>query len=823
MAILMEAGWGGQVQDQGSIVWTDLSRRVDMRQRVRIDRGAADEHAEIQTATLTAVLDNQDGYLTPRNPASPWTVRRNTPIRCAVTTTTARTGPAPWPLAQLADDFDDDRVDPALWVNSYGGVTEVGGRARIPVVPAGFAAYQSARQWTLAGSQFSIKFATPPGISGSSAASVSVMVNSTTAGTRAGFTYSPVAGTLRLVSETSYFDAGATTLTYSPIAHAWLRIREAAGTLYWDTSGDGHNWTTRRTLATPAWVSSQSVIVELVATRTGGTADYAEFDLAGHRVRSRFYGTLNDLPVSWNGLYSTVSITASDLFKQLGRLPPLVSMLGEEILTADQIIPVFDLLSCYFPLAEPSGATAAGDLSGRGAGALAQTQVSSGGTLAFGTDGLPATGDTSLTLTPASATAGRYLTGDLGAGFQSDSNVTPSHTAMSPLVEVWIKTSTAGRAILGLWEPGLDHQLVLALNGSGVLTVESTETGDALSVVTTSSGNLADGNWHHIVHDNNAKTVWVDGSQVGGTLAVASMINHRMLHIAGYRGARLWAGQIAHVAIRHATGPAGSYLADHWVAGTTGYAGETADLRIARLARYAGIDSVTVWGTTHDPVASQGEGGSGPLTRMQEVSTTESARLFAERDWYGLAYQSRDVRYNPDPVSEVFTVDYADLETGGFGLADDDQKLVNSIEASRPGGAVQRATDPASIAAFGLYQPSPLNLLKTSDNSVLSAAYWTVSRYADPEPELREVEIEAATLPFYSDILDAEISSFFSVYNLPSQTVSEMRVTVEGYTEVIGEQSHTVTFRTSASARDSVWVLGDPVYGLLGQTTRLAY
>ncbi|MYZ37350.1 MULTISPECIES: LamG-like jellyroll fold domain-containing protein, partial [unclassified Streptomyces] len=565
----MEAGWSGRIQDQASIVWTDISRRVDMPQGVRIDRGAADELADIQTATMTARLNNEDGWLTPRNPASPWTVRRATPIRCAVTTTTARTGPAPWPLGTLADDFDDDLVDPVLWVNSYGGVSEAGGRARIPVLPGEFAAYQSARQWVLAGSQFSIKFSTPPGINGSSAASVSVMVNSTTAGTRAGFTYSPVAGTLRLVSEVGYFDAGATTLTYSPTAHAWFRIREAAGTLYWDTSGDGHNWTTRRTLATPAWVGSQSVIVELVATRTGGTADYAEFDLAGHRVRPRFYGTLNDVPVSWDGLYSAVSISASDLFKQLNRLPPLVSMLGEEILTADQVIPVFGLLSCYFPLAEPSGATAAGDLSGRGAGAVAQTQVSSGGTLEFGADGLPATGDTSLTLTPASATAGRYLTGDLGAVFQSDSNVTSGHTALSPIVEVWIKTSTAGRAILGLWEPGLDHQLVLALNGSGILTVESTETGEALSVVTTSSSNLADGNWHHIIHDNAAKAVWVDGAQVGGTLAVATMINHRMLHVGGYRGARLWSGQIAHLAIHHATGPAGSYLAGHWLAGTT--------------------------------------------------------------------------------------------------------------------------------------------------------------------------------------------------------------------------------------------------------------
>ncbi|QXE39395.1 LamG domain-containing protein [Streptomyces sp. GMY02] len=825
MALLMEAGWGGRIQDQTSIPWTDISRYVDMVQGIRIDRGAADELAEIQTGTMTAVLDNEDGRFTPGAPGpyEPF-VRRNAPIRFAVTTTTPRGGGSgPWPIEQLADDFADGVVDPVLWSGGAAGVTEDRGIVRIPLVPGVSATLQSARDWVLTGSQVSIKVATLPTANGSSAAASRFMVISTTSGTRVGFTYNAITGSLRLVSEVGFSDGSGVTLTYSPVDHLWLRLREDSGTLYWETSPDGTNWTVGRSLATPAWITSQLVAVDLPVSRTGGTAGHAEWALIGHRVRPRFYGTLNDLPVSWAGLQSKVSITASDLFKQLGRLPALLSMLGEEILTASQVIPVFDMLSAYFPLAEPAGATAAGDLSGRGVGAIAQTQVSSGGTLEFGTDGLPATGDTSLTLTPASATAGRYLTGDLGAAFQSDSNVTADHTAMPPLIEVWIQTSTAGRAILGLWEPGLDHQLVLALNGSGVLTVESTESGEALSVVTTSSGNLADGQWHHIIHDNNAKTVWVDGVQVGGSIAAATMINHRMLHVGGYRGARLWSGQIAHLAIYHATGPAAASIADHYTAGTTGYEGETADLRIARLARYAAVESVTVWGVTHDPIASQGPGGTGALARMQEVSTTESARLFAERDWYGLAYQSRDVRYNPDPMSEVFTIDYADLETDGFGLADDDQKLVNSIEASRPGGAVQRVTDPASIAAFGLYQPSPLNLLKTSDNSVLSAAHWTVSRYADPAPELREVEIEAFTLPFYSDILDAEISGFFSVYNMPAQTVSEMRVTVEGYTETIREQSHVITFRTSASARDSVWVLGDPVYGLLGQTTRLAY
>jgi hypothetical protein len=207
---------------------------------------------------------------------------------------------------------------------------------------------------------------------------------------------------------------------------------------------------------------------------------------------------------------------------------------------------------------------------------------------------------------------------------------------------------------------------------------------------------------------------------------------------------------------------------------------------------------------------------------MREVESTESGKLFAERDYYGLAYQSRDVRYNPDPASEAFTIDYADLEPGTE-LADDDQKLVNSVDASRPGGATQRVTAPSSVVAFGEY-PKPLDILKTSDNSVLDAAYWLVSRYANPGPELREVAIEAYTMPAFLDVLDADISSYFTIFNLPAQApTSSLRVTVEGYTETLKEKSHVIQFHTSATVNDSVWVLDDSVYSVLDSTTRLAY
>ncbi|WP_331719532.1 LamG domain-containing protein (plasmid) [Streptomyces sp. NBC_01259] len=817
MPVLVEMGWGGQVQTPEEILWTDISRRVDLMQGVTITRGASDELSEIQPGTATLTLDNADGALTPGNPSSPFApyVRRNAPIRISQAVMPVQSGAAPYPVSMLGDTFDDGVVDLVLWPASYGGVTEVDGRARIPLVPGSSASYQSARTWVLAGSQIAVKVAKLPAANGSSAAAARFMVNATTSGTRAGFTYNALTGTLRCVSEVGFSDGAGVTLTYSSIDHLWLRLREASGVLRWETSPDGWDWTARRTLATPAWVATGQVVVDLPASRTGGTADYVEWDLLGAQVRPRFYGMVNEWPVQWEGLLSSVYISATDLFKRLNRQPPLRSMLGMEVLTRDTTTGRFSFPAAYFPLAEPVESAAAGSVVGAGIGALASTQVGSGGALVFGEDGVPETGETAPTFTPASATAGRYLVGDLGPQMAADA------TTWAINVQVWIKTSTAGRAILGLSDPLRTSQLVLSLNGSGVLTVESTQDGTALVVGTSSSGNLADGAWHHVVYDGSGKRVYVDGASVSGTLLATSSPDLRTIYVGGYRSARLFSGQIAHLSLHLANGPVGSVYAVTSDA-RTGFSGESSDWRVERLARYAGLDSVTVLGNTFDPIASQGPAGTSIVARLQEVETTESGKLYAERDYYGLAYQSRDLRYNPSADAETFAIAYADVEPG-IQLADDDQKLCNQVEASRPNGATQIVTDAPSVAEFGAYEQQ-LNVLKTSDAAVTDAASWLVFRYADPDPELREVPIEAATMPEFLDILDADISSYFTVYDLPAQSSAlEMRVTVEGYTETIKEQSHLIQFRTSASARDSIWILDDPDYSVLGSTTRLAY
>ncbi|WP_435246355.1 hypothetical protein [Streptomyces sp. NRRL F-5630] len=182
-------------------------------------------------------------------------------------------------LGELIDNFNDPEIGPA-WGDSYGGVVQTGGRARIPCLPQTYAGYQTANAWTLAGSAVYVRLVTRPAASSATEAYAAFQVKSTVEGVSVGFTYNALTAKLRLFSNTDYWDDAATELAYSATDHAWLRLRETGGTVFWETAPDGAAWTTRRTLATPAWIAAAAddVAVDMFAYRDAGDADYVEYD-----------------------------------------------------------------------------------------------------------------------------------------------------------------------------------------------------------------------------------------------------------------------------------------------------------------------------------------------------------------------------------------------------------------------------------------------------------------------------------------------------------------------------------------------------------------
>ncbi|MEU9793836.1 hypothetical protein AB0E27_24945 [Streptomyces sparsogenes] len=744
-------------------VWTDITGFVDFGAGVSITRGAADELSDIQAGTCSLTLSDADGRFTPGRTGSPYypNVKKNTPIRVLVTTATKNLVTNP--------SFETDVAD---WFSNFSRPTRARSTTR---------AQNGTASMLLTWTDFSPLYA-----------------------------YTRLHGLNIGVTHT------ASAYVWVPAGAPAVRL-EIAGVATGAASTLNDTWE-RLTLTFTSTLASHDLRISAVGTPVDGTQTWVDavqveegasataFDPAGAQVHGRFWGMVNEWPISWDGLYAKAQVTATDPFKWLSRRA-LQPMLSEEILLDGPLV--------YYPLAEPADSTTAGDLSGTAATPLAITQVGSGGSLVFaeGT-GPAATGQACPAFTPASSSAGRILTCDLGPDFAS------LGASGFLCVEAWFSTSTTSRALLGLTSLDDQYQLVLALSATGALTVEYTQYGAPLNVSTVSTGNLADGGVHQVVYDE-LNGVYVDGTFIGRTSADV-MSDLRLLSVGGFKNTRLWSGSIAHIALYRSNNGLGAAAAAHYAAGTAGYAGETADARIARLGSYARITNITAQGAVFNAIASQGELGRSALEHLQDVERTESGHLAAARDRLGLVFQSRDVRYNPVPA---FSLDYADTDTSGVEFSDDDQKITNTVVASRPGGATQRVVDTVSRATYGPYERS-LDLLKTADAEVVAAANWLVSRYADPPPELREVAVEGYSLgtTTYRQLLTADISTTFDLTGLPDQApATTQTITVEGYTETIQNQQHRFGFHVSRAQTDTVWVLGNAVYSVLGQTTRLAY
>jgi hypothetical protein len=187
-------------------------------------------------------------------------------------------------ISALVDNFNDNSVNATLWPGSYGTYQEAGGRARVACDTA-FNAYKSGTIYTLTGSSVFLQVF-PPAAAGAATSTCTMFLTTTTAGTDAGFLVDTAGNAMGIYLRSGFADAGAVFLTYSANDHAWLRLRETAGSLYWETSPNGSTWTIQRTAATPAWASNTDLSLFMDSHRDAGTNNWAEYD------------NLNALPVT---------------------------------------------------------------------------------------------------------------------------------------------------------------------------------------------------------------------------------------------------------------------------------------------------------------------------------------------------------------------------------------------------------------------------------------------------------------------------------------------------------------------------------------------
>ncbi|MFB8035870.1 LamG-like jellyroll fold domain-containing protein [Streptomyces sp. NPDC056004] len=767
--VTVEAAFGTSLA-QASVTegtWTDITQYTDvMSAGISITRGAESELSQTQAGTCTLRLNNQDGRFAPGNSGSPYypNVIDSVPIRINVATVDTNYVRNP--------SFEGGSLN--AWTWSQAEIAPVGSP-----VQSGTRAVRVT--WNTAADAYFTTTVYGLTIGATYTASVYVWVAAGDVAVR--------------------LSMGSTLSAASPTVGAYARLVV--------TFTATASVMPLRVVPASSPAAGNQVYVDAVQVEAGGTA--GTFSSTGAQLHPRFWGLVNQWPVQWEGLYSTVTVTATDVFAVLSRAEQQMRpMLVQETLVWTP--------QAYWPMDEPAESVSAGDESGR-VGPLSLDTVqagSGGGTLAFAGGAAPLGMDGAPLFTPATASTGKYLRGAAGPDFRSGSST-------SFLAEAWISTSTAGRTFLALSSTGGDAYVLLSLAaGTGYLTVE-TKLPDSSAVVTTVGAvSLANGTLHHVIYDSAVQEVYIDGVSIGSFSAIQQVGDLSLVTVGGtHLGGSLWAGSVSNVALYTNPIMNGGLLVSHYTCGTTGFAGETADERALRLSNYLGINYGDR-GYFTTGIAHQAALGSTGLDHLREVEATEGGVLTADRDYPAITLLARSTRYNP---TAAFSLSYPDLETGDVTLAYDTQKVMNTVLVTRPGGATQRVVHAGSRAVRGPIGRT-VDTLATSDLVTTDLGNWLLQRYAEPRPELRNVAVQAFTMgtAMYRTLMTADVGTVATVTSLPSQAPSAaMTVTVEGYTETIRHNDHQISFHTSSTATTSVWVLDDPVYSVLGSTTRLAY
>ena len=591
-------------------------------------------------------------------------------------------------------------------------------------------------------------------------------------------------------------------------------------------------------------------------------------------VSSRFVGFITTLPNQWSGQYQTGQITASDRFEKLGRAPAIISSIQSEVLTDPNLA---GKIQGYWNLHESQGSVSFGDTSGQGAqymravglgGVPAGTGMGASNVNAPGFDGLRA-----VTFNPPSTSQGTYLTAPISTptGVWSAG---PTYTGLAGCLSFWYQaTSTAAQTIISVVDPSAQFAATAYQVSGGVfdgrlqvLYASTSQANPVTASLAVAPGRIADGAWHHVVialaassslGGNATATMYIDGYfvQASGAFVTNAGGNFTQLIVGGGYSSpgvlSAGAGNISDVswywssALQFEGSPSSpADISSHFLAGSTGFSGETTDLRIARVARYGGVpiplasyfDGPTIntvqrynpiqgaW-TNLSPGAhlagTQNMAGRKPLDVMQEAAHTEAMPLYVDRAGF-LTIQPSTARQNTTPA---WTVNALDLDPTTQ-VADDFAYVTNQMTITPNGQAAQTvigATGSPGRLSQAKYDVADGSQATASLNPVeaQSLGLGYIQLRADPPPRLAPLAIEAATtalLPgygaaWYDAVLASTISTPVRVTSAPAAVGGgNYDCLIEGWTETIQAGTHLFQFNVSA-IQGPTYQLDDVVLG----------
>lgn len=390
-------------------------------------------------------------------------------------------------------------------------------------------------------------------------------------------------------------------------------------------------------------------------------------------------------------------------------------------------------------------------------------------------------------------------------------------------VEAFFKASvTAARQpIINLGIPNgateLGYVLEVALDTSGrpyALFAVGAVTGDP---------GYDDFEWHHIaaavqtVSGYTYVHLWVDGVYIGNSTTLHNLSRLDQLFVGTGRDVT-FDGQISHVAV-YPEVLSTARIKAHADAGIGSHAGETSTDRFQRLCNVAGIPAgmYDIDGTGLSTMSAQPTEGVGLLDLIRQCAEAEQGVGYVSPDGK-LTLAPRDARYGADVG---LTLDARTQLGTAFTLTTDDGLLINDVTASRPGGATIRIVDDASVAAYDTHDDT-VTLYVNTDEQVTSLAEWRVFTASQPGPRCTSVTVDAVAYEAAGgdvvELLLTDMGTRLSITNLPSDTSADstLDLFVEGVSVRLEKHGPVFTFTTSpVGASGSVWIIEDPVYGLI--------
>lgn len=222
---------------------------------------------------------------------------------------------------------------------------------------------------------------------------------------------------------------------------------------------------------------------------------------------------------------------------------------------------------------------------------------------------------------------------------------------------------------------------------------------------------------------------------VGGGNTSVSALYHQVGQTAYFAQTMTVSGTtLSNIGGMRLTGPQGTGFAHAWLGRNTlpfvtnsfslvssGYAGETAIARWNRVTSEAGLVSSVVGTSANTSITMGVQSEGNTMAILQSVADTDYS-VYVERAG-GLELIPRDTRWNP--VS-VYTLSKTAGEIGDIPKpVRDDQRLKNSVTASRTGGSSATYTDTASVARNGTW-PDTVTVNEIDDGNLSNQASWRV-------------------------------------------------------------------------------------------------